>query len=1207
MSDTLLKDLIEIPTEVHRADFVISLSDGIDEPERTVDTYVVTDQLVECFNRALGLIASAVEGRASNGAYLHGSFGSGKSHFMAVLHLLLEGDAHARSKTELADVVAKYDPRLEGRKFLLVPYHMVGAESMEDGVLGGYVKQVRKLHPDAPLPGVYLDESLLEDAKALRERMGDEAFFANLGTGDGDEGFGDLAGGWDAERFDRALAEAPGSPERNALVSDYIDAYAPATKEMTGASGLGFVPFADGLDAMSRHARSLGYDGIVLFLDELILWFASRMADPSFVNKEGQKVAKLVEASSADRPAPIVSFIARQRDLRDFLGQGIPGAEKLNFGEILQWWEGRFDVIELSDTNLRAIVEKRLLQPKNEAASKVIDDAFERLASKAGSAFDTLLTSDADRKAFRRVYPFSPAMIETLVAVSSYLQRERTALRLLLQLLVNMRDELTVGDLVPLGDLYDVIRGGEEPFSDELKRHFVRARDLYQTRLRPMLLTEYDLAPEDVGDLPAEHPFHTDTRLIKTLLLAALVPSVDPLRGLTVRRLADLNHGTIRTPVPGHEKAAVLTRLKKWAPEVPELQLEGDQQDPVVSLQLTGIEIQSIIDQASHVDSPGARQAKVRELVFKSLEIADDNSLFAATRTWVWRGSRRKVDVLFGNVRDETNIPSSEFRARERPRVVIDFPFDESDYGPADDLARIQELQEEMEPTPTLAWLPLFLTEAARERLGRLVILDHILAGDRVDSFIAHLSPQDRVRASSLLRNQAESLRVHMQDILRQAYGIDTPEEQWVRSDLKPSDQFPTLDPTLDVRPPTAPGLDDAFVQLLDQVMSHIYPAHPRFEDEVRIGDLRTALRHVERAVAHKDQRVEIPKGPDRKAVRKVLAPLELAFTGEAHIVLKREWRDHFHRMQQQNPGATVTVEKLKRWMDEPKRRGLDDRVANFVIAAYVLMDNRVLVEAGQTIEPDLQRLEPTTEVRTQRLPDEEEWDAARPHAEAVFGVSSGPIRNASNVSRLTGAVKELAQAHADAVRDLVPRLEKAAERMGVDEQADRLRTARAARDLIEGVLSADEVDAVSVLASLEPPTSAAALGRSIKSAQQVAGAVRRTNWDPFSSVADLSGEAGRRGKLICETVQEALRHDELSEALVEVLDREERRAVELLIEATHAATVTTPTPSPDDVALEPEGDRTGLSGDKARAILGALLERVADLEELRVTWKLKK
>jgi arylsulfatase len=49
-----------------------------------------------------------VQTASSKAAYLHGSFGSGKSHFMAVLNLLLAGNTQARSIPELADVVARH-------------------------------------------------------------------------------------------------------------------------------------------------------------------------------------------------------------------------------------------------------------------------------------------------------------------------------------------------------------------------------------------------------------------------------------------------------------------------------------------------------------------------------------------------------------------------------------------------------------------------------------------------------------------------------------------------------------------------------------------------------------------------------------------------------------------------------------------------------------------------------------------------------------------------------------------------------------------------------------------------------------------------------------------------------------------------------------------------------------------------------------------
>jgi chromosomal replication initiation ATPase DnaA len=79
----LLKDLISIPERVHQGDFVLQLSKGVTEPEQTLRDYVVTPQLVDAFTNALGFIQQAVQTGGSKAAYLHGSFGSGKSHFMA--------------------------------------------------------------------------------------------------------------------------------------------------------------------------------------------------------------------------------------------------------------------------------------------------------------------------------------------------------------------------------------------------------------------------------------------------------------------------------------------------------------------------------------------------------------------------------------------------------------------------------------------------------------------------------------------------------------------------------------------------------------------------------------------------------------------------------------------------------------------------------------------------------------------------------------------------------------------------------------------------------------------------------------------------------------------------------------------------------------------------------------------------------------------
>src|SRR5690606_4478331 len=73
---TLLRDLIHIPKQVHKGDYVLKLTDGVRDPEGTLATCVFTPQLLAAFGDALKLVKSAVEGKQSKAAFLHGSFGS---------------------------------------------------------------------------------------------------------------------------------------------------------------------------------------------------------------------------------------------------------------------------------------------------------------------------------------------------------------------------------------------------------------------------------------------------------------------------------------------------------------------------------------------------------------------------------------------------------------------------------------------------------------------------------------------------------------------------------------------------------------------------------------------------------------------------------------------------------------------------------------------------------------------------------------------------------------------------------------------------------------------------------------------------------------------------------------------------------------------------------------------------------------------------
>lgn len=66
---TMLKDLAHIPERVHQGDFVLKLSEGVTHAETTLRDYVVTPQLVDSFDNALGFIKQSVESGGSKAVY----------------------------------------------------------------------------------------------------------------------------------------------------------------------------------------------------------------------------------------------------------------------------------------------------------------------------------------------------------------------------------------------------------------------------------------------------------------------------------------------------------------------------------------------------------------------------------------------------------------------------------------------------------------------------------------------------------------------------------------------------------------------------------------------------------------------------------------------------------------------------------------------------------------------------------------------------------------------------------------------------------------------------------------------------------------------------------------------------------------------------------------------------------------------------------
>lgn len=1143
---TALRDLFDLPDQIRKGDFVLKLSEGVLHPEETASTYVVTPPLVDAFGRALTLVKGALRDQRSQAAYIHGSFGSGKSHFMALLSLLLDGSEAAWRVPELHALRAEH-PWVAEKKILQLRFHMVGQRNLESAVFGEYIRFVREKFPSAPVPPLFADEQLFADAKQHLASLGDEKFFGPMNpASSAEEGWGEIAAAarWDRARFEQAVSST--SPdEREALFDALVRTHFKAFAQQNQS----FVDFDPGLAILARHAKALKFDAIVFFLDELVLWLASRASDQVFLHQEVQKSVKLVEAQDASRELPIVSFIARQRDLAEMVGEQFAGSEEANLRSSLRHWEGRFDTIKLEDRNLPAIVERRVLKTKSPEARRQLDEAFAMLKKQAGASWSTLLGLQ-DGEAFGKLYPFSPALVETLVALSNSLQRERTAIKILMEMLVEHIPDLQMGQVVPVGDLFDVLAGGEDSADGVMKARFESAKQVYKYQLLPLIQEGNGTGSEArCQRLRPSHPTRlgcsacpertcrNDNRIVKSLIIAALVPEVDALRDMTASRLVQLNHGTLRDPIPGREANTVAQKLREWAAAVGQLHV-GAQSDPTVTLQLEGVDVAPILNQARSEDNPGARQAILRDILFEKLGVAKaaGSEIEHAVE---WRGTKRHGHIRFGNVHRIVEA----LRCPEDAdwRLVIDYPFDDPGFGPQDDLRVVEQVIEEGTGTWTLVWLPSFFSESTNRLLGELCILQAILETPQsTRKAIQHLSVEQQSRAELDLDNLRNQKKARLGKILEQAYGLASPVESDLDSSRSLSDHLYVLKPGANVNRQLATIFPQAVDGYVSALLEARYPRHPAFTRK-----LSKNAKLVERLLETFGKLVDADDkklAADRDAIdeaKGTLGQLGLVRWTEAAIHLREDGMvQELERKRQQASVEAPTAGEVRRWIDEGGKMGLETAASDVVVRAYARATARTLVHLGKGYAVQANAEIPDDVVLDRpALPAAADWNAALTLASSAAGVVLvGRALHADNLRKFEDLIKQRLAVVAPHAARVPSSLRMRLRDLGLPENVDRLVTAISADALCAALHGKGVIEQVRTLATFEPTMSALAVGTSLNSAKAVADMLDDALvFGVFSQLhaqeASLSG-----AKELLEDVAKVLRQDELNVALADRL-----------------------------------------------------------------------
>lgn len=1147
---SLVRDLFVLPEQVHEGDFVLKLTEGLQHPEETARTYVATEALVDAFSQSLTLVDSALRDGRSKAAYLHGSFGSGKSHFLAMLSLLLSGHEAAWRTPALHPLRQRFD--FVGKKKLCqLSFHMIGAQSLEEKIFASYVAFVQAEHPDALIPGLFADEKVFGDARRLLESLGDEKFFAALGGPK--KGWGKVTLAWNRERFDELSAST--DPQQRELL---FSALAKSWFRSSIAEARQYVDLDSGLAIMARHAAQLGYAGITLFLDELILWLSHRASDSSWLHNEVQKMVKLVEAQESDRRIPIISFIASQRDLAEMVGKIHTGAENARLHDSLNHWQGRYGTITLGDQNLPEIVAKRILTTKGPEQSAALEGAFESLRSAAGGAWSTLVAQQ-DAGAFRRLYPFSPALVDALVALSNSLQRERTAIKLLMEILVEHIPDLKLGEVVRVGDLFDVLAGGEDPADGLMRSRFNSAKFLYRNQFLPVIQASHGTTtPERCQRLRPGHPprlgcsgcqelqCRKDNRLIKTLLIAALVPEVPALKDLTASRLAQLNHGTIKVLIPGTEAAQVAQQLRKWVSSTTIAQLHvGNESDPAVRVRLEGVDLKPILERYARSDNIGARQRVVREILFEALGIDKVNEAGRDEKV-EWRGTKRHGHVIFGNVR--TMQPATLRCVDEHDfRLVIDYPFDEEGKSPQDDLETVERFMQ-TERSWSLVWLPHFFSASVNQLLGELVILEHILGDKGLQrEAVKDLSIEDQSRALSDLDNLRAQKKARLHEVLEQAYGLRQVSDADIDGASRIEQHLYVLTPGAQVAIGIAPNLAGSKQALASGLLDARYPRHPVFTKPLSAQRVARLLDKFAELLTAENKLIPADRELHGEMLG-TLGELGIVRVTETSVQLVEDRRLQVIENRRLQLGVErPTVGEVRHWLDEGRKMGLEIEAQDLVVRCYALWSRRTFELHGKPYEPK-SPLHPEATLEKPELPEQSEWTQALAKASQCLGVTfAGRFLSPDNLGRFRALVSDKVDKAAGGCAELPPLLVRRNARLKLDADTDRLQTARSADQLCVSLRGRSGVEQVRALAHYEPKSGGAAVGQQVGRVDGLVDLLRDDIlFGVFDQLTARRGEAPGAEELL-EQVVAALRQDEVIVGLGERLRDLARQAQRLL------------------------------------------------------------
>ncbi len=471
-------DLFELSA---RPEEVITMDEAIvHNQEETVNNYIITSGLEDKFKKVFHNLTLD----RGKGFWVQGAYGSGKSHFMSFLTILLHEE---RFWDRLPDNLnEEFKDELCNNNYLTVNFTLSEVENLRFKVFDEIEKALHKngyqifIKNDKDIVNQFLEgeyEGLQKDwfLNILKEKCGikREEWEENLKL-----------------KNIRRLAEI-------------IIEYKQATRQFSRKESREVIypNTKEGLQQIVEKVKD-NYDGVILFIDELSEFLQKKKKE----DEEANTLETLQALGQRVKKAPFWIFAAVQKNPAEIIN------EELYTTEEEEKVFDRFEPVVLSEADIEEIIDRRLIL-KSESNRKSIRSIYDELKDSIPH-----LEENITPERFVKLYPFHHEFVRSLVYFSDYGSRQRAALRQC-WMIVNERLHTPGSELITVDALYDTFR------DNIIQNYFKEYYDLYENIYKEIIM---------------KPGFDYDRELARKVIKALIIYGIRNKQHVTARELARL-------------------------------------------------------------------------------------------------------------------------------------------------------------------------------------------------------------------------------------------------------------------------------------------------------------------------------------------------------------------------------------------------------------------------------------------------------------------------------------------------------------------------------------------------------------------------------------------------------------------------------------------------------------------------------------------